>query len=108
MPINQPLQKRRSDRTSAHAALDRGDATRGNASIEAGRNRLLGSLPESDFTLLARHLMRVTLNHGAILQEQDAPVERVYFPLSGAVSFVAMMQNGEAVETALVGREGAV
>jgi CRP-like cAMP-binding protein len=76
--------------------------------MEKGRNRLLASLAPPDFTLLARHLKSVALDHGAVLHEQGAPVETVYFPLSGAVSLLAVMQSGEAVETSIVGNEGAI
>jgi CRP-like cAMP-binding protein len=43
-----------------------------------------------------------------MLQEQGEPIERVYFPNSGMISLVAVMRHGNAVETATVGREGAV
>jgi CRP-like cAMP-binding protein len=76
--------------------------------LETSRNRLLSSLPAFDSALLARHFRRVPLDHGAVLQEQEALVEWVYFPLSGAVSLLAVMQAGEAVETAVIGHEGAV
>jgi CRP-like cAMP-binding protein len=76
--------------------------------METNRNRLLSSLPAPDLTLLARHFKRVSLDHGAVLQEQEAPVEWVYFPLSGVVSLMSVMQSGEAVESAVVGREGAI
>jgi CRP-like cAMP-binding protein len=72
------------------------------------RNRLLSSLSDPDLALLAHHFRRVPLDHGAVLQEHEAPVESVYFPLSGAVSLLAVMQAGEAVETAVIGHEGAV
>jgi CRP-like cAMP-binding protein len=71
------------------------------------RNRLLASLPASDLSLIARHLKRIPLDHAAVLQEQDAPVELVYFPLSGAISLLTVMRDGDAVETAIIGREGA-
>jgi CRP-like cAMP-binding protein len=43
-----------------------------------------------------------------VLHEQEAPVENVYFPLSGVISLISVMQGGQVVETAMVGREGAV
>jgi CRP-like cAMP-binding protein len=76
--------------------------------METNRNRLLSSLLAPDLALLARHFKRVSLDHGAVLQEQEAPVEWVYFPLSGAISLLSVMQSGEAVESAVVGREGAL
>jgi CRP-like cAMP-binding protein len=43
-----------------------------------------------------------------VLQEQEAPVEKVYFPLSGVISLISVMEDNRVVETAMVGREGAV
>jgi CRP-like cAMP-binding protein len=76
--------------------------------METSRNCLLASLALPDLAPLARHFKRVALDHAAVLQEQDAPVESVYFPLSGVVSLLSVMQSGEAVESAIVGREGAI
>ncbi|HEY7457526.1 MAG TPA: Crp/Fnr family transcriptional regulator [Xanthobacteraceae bacterium] len=58
--------------------------------------------------LLEPHLKEVELEQGAILQEQGELIERIYFPHSGMVSLLAVMQQGNAVETATIGREGAV
>src|SRR5215475_9119349 len=72
------------------------------------QNRLLATLEPADYALLVPHLRTVHFAQGTILQEQEAPVVRVYFPMSGIVSLVSVMGNGEIVETAVVGREGAV
>jgi CRP-like cAMP-binding protein len=76
--------------------------------MEKSWNRLLANLAAPNFALLARHFKRAPLEQGAVLQEQGAPVNFVYFPLSGAVSLLLVMQSGEAVETTVVGREGAI
>jgi CRP-like cAMP-binding protein len=76
--------------------------------MESSRNALLAALPLPELGLLARHFRRVSLDPAAVLQEQEAAVEWVYFPLSGAVSLLAVMQSGETIETAIIGREGAV
>src|SRR4029453_14786459 len=47
-------------------------------------------------------------SQGAVLQEQEAPVAHVYFPMNGMVSLVSVMEDGQVVESAVVGREGAV
>jgi CRP-like cAMP-binding protein len=39
---------------------------------------------------------------------QGGPVENVYFPLSGMISLLAIMQSGEAIETGIVGADGIV
>jgi CRP-like cAMP-binding protein len=36
------------------------------------------------------------------------PIEQVYFPLTGMISLLAVMETGNAVETATIGREGPV
>jgi CRP-like cAMP-binding protein len=72
------------------------------------RNRLLAALRPPEMMLLEPHLKEVPLDQGTILQEQGELIERVYFPNSGMISMVAVMQQGDAVETATVGREGAV
>jgi CRP-like cAMP-binding protein len=50
----------------------------------------------------------MSLPQGLVLQEQEALVEDVYFPSSGVISLISVMEGGEVVETATVGREGAV
>ena len=71
-------------------------------------NRLLKGLDPADFALLGPHLRQVRLLQGVILQEQEAAVENVYFPLSGVISLVSVVEGGAMVETAMVGREGVV
>jgi CRP-like cAMP-binding protein len=72
------------------------------------QNGLLAGLAPADFALLAPQLAAFSLDEGAILQEADAPVDEVYFPIHGLVSLVTVMRTGETVETTMVGREGAV
>jgi CRP-like cAMP-binding protein len=71
-------------------------------------NRLLACLAARQFAQLAPHLKQVSLLHGAILHEPDTQVEWVYFPMSGAVSLLAVMKGGQEIEIASIGREGAV
>jgi CRP-like cAMP-binding protein len=75
---------------------------------DARRNRLLAALRPPEMMLLEPHLKEVELLQGALLQEQGESIQRVYFPNSGMVSLLAVMQQGNAVETATIGREGAV
>jgi CRP-like cAMP-binding protein len=71
-------------------------------------NLLLASLPPPDLAALAGHLREIELAQGTLLQEQGDPVEHVYFPSGGIVSLLAVMRQGEAIEIATIGREGAV
>jgi CRP-like cAMP-binding protein len=61
-------------------------------------NRLLATLDRTDLELLAPHLYNETLARGLVLQEQEAAVEKVYFPVSGVVSLISVMEGGEVVE----------
>jgi CRP-like cAMP-binding protein len=71
-------------------------------------NLLLNSLPPNELAALAPHLREVELPQGAILQEQGEPIEHVHFPSGGIISLLAVMRQGEAIEIATIGREGAV
>jgi CRP-like cAMP-binding protein len=71
-------------------------------------NRLLAALDPTDYALLRPHLSTACFARGAILQEQEAPVVQVYFPISGLVSLVSVMEDGHEIETAIIGRDGAV
>ena len=79
-----------------------------NRSRARRRNLLLAALPPNDFSLLAPHLRDAPLEQGAVLQEQGERIDQVYFPHEGIVSLLAVMQQGDAIETATIGYEGAV
>src|SRR5260370_30593576 len=71
-------------------------------------NRYLGTLPPHEFSLLAPHLRTMTLDRGVMLQDIGEEIEQVYFPHTGMVSLVAVMQSGATVETAAIGRWGVI
>jgi CRP-like cAMP-binding protein len=71
-------------------------------------NILLGAFTPEDLRLLKPHLREVTLQQGTLLHEQGERIEHVYFPHQGLVSLLAVMHHGHAVETATIGREGAI
>ena len=73
-----------------------------------GRNRLLGALPPPDLALLSPHLKDVNFEQGAVLLEAGNVIEQVYFPQNGMISLLAVMRDGSGIETATIGREGAV
>src|SRR5215471_7553271 len=77
--------------------------------LERGHfNRFLATLPPHDFSLLAPHLRTTGLERGVMLHDVGGEIEHVYFPHSGMVSLVAVMQSGATVETATVGRGGVI
>ena len=72
-------------------------------------NNLLRKLKPADKEALLPHLIPFPLDAGGALYEPGDDVQHAYFPCDGAlVSFMVMLEDARAVETALVGREGAV
>jgi len=71
-------------------------------------NQLLAALPSNVLALLNSDLEPVSLPQGVVLLEPEDPIERVYFPETGMISLLVVTREGEAVETAVVGREGAL
>jgi CRP-like cAMP-binding protein len=71
-------------------------------------NRLLAALPSKDLALLAPHLQKVSLEQDAVLAQSGGQRDHVYFPHSGAISFMLGLPNGETIATAVIGREGAL
>jgi CRP-like cAMP-binding protein len=70
-------------------------------------NRLLDTLPPSDFELLKPHLRLVALKRDAILLHSGSLAEQIFFPTSGLIASIMEMPNGEAAATAVFGNEGA-
>jgi CRP-like cAMP-binding protein len=70
------------------------------------RNRLLASLPPTDFKRLAASLMPVTLSLKQFLVEADEPIGAAYFIETGIISYLNYLEGGEALEIGLIGSEG--
>jgi CRP-like cAMP-binding protein len=73
---------------------------------ELRRNVLLAALPPDELERLAGDLEPVRLNRGTELETPNDEIEFVYFPTSGLASILALGENGESVDTTMVGREG--
>jgi CRP-like cAMP-binding protein len=69
-------------------------------------NKLLAALPHNDFNLLQGHFTSALLKQATSLFDVGDEIDRVAFPLSGMISLLVVLNNGDAVETATVGREG--
>jgi CRP-like cAMP-binding protein len=72
------------------------------------QNRLLAALPAEDLGLVAPHLAHMDLERGRLLYEPGDRVDTIYFPHDGVISLMTLMENGAAIESAIIGREGAV
>lgn len=76
--------------------------------MPALQNRLLANLPRQDVLRLTRHLEPVSLHLGQVLYEPGKPMQHVYFPESGVISLLTVVDQNKAAEVAVVGREGVI
>ena len=76
---------------------------------ECLNNNLLRALRADDFRLLEPLLSEWHGHRGDVLYEPGDTVRHVYFPCGASlISYLVILDDGRAIETALVGREGAI
>jgi CRP-like cAMP-binding protein len=71
------------------------------------KNRLLLALPRKDLDHVKRHLEDVECSYRQVLAEADGTLEHVHFPDDGVISVLAVYPDGNSIEMATLGREGA-
>ena len=71
--------------------------------ISRSANRLLASLPKSEYSRLKPYLTRVSLARGTVFYEASEIIETVYFPNTALISLVSTLKNGSTTEIAIVG-----
>jgi CRP-like cAMP-binding protein len=52
-------------------------------------------------------LSPVDLYRGQVLVEPDRRIDKVYFPHSGVISCIVELRSGDAIETGMIGKDGA-
>ncbi len=88
------LLQRKPDRTSTPLVLVR------------PTNLILAALPPDEYERMRPLLTPHPLRMRETLQEAGEPPEYVYFPTSGIISALTVLENGMMIEFATVGREG--
>jgi CRP-like cAMP-binding protein len=79
----------------------------GRPTITKTANHLLCALKPADFSSIAAKLTRVKLRPRQIIYKPNAPLEYIYFPEDTVLCLLTLMSNGDSIEAATVGREGA-
>jgi CRP-like cAMP-binding protein len=79
---------------------------RTNAAGKPVSNKVLLSIPASEYLAIRPHLEFLSMPHHLSLYEPNDPLEFVYFPNGGMVSLVIAMADGRTVEVGEVGKEG--
>ena len=70
------------------------------------RNQIIRSLPPGEFAALSGSLEAVEFRPREVLVRANAPVRHVFFPDSGQISVLASAGGADAIEIAIIGREG--
>jgi CRP-like cAMP-binding protein len=70
-------------------------------------NQLLNSLEPAAFERVAKKLTRVTLRSKEVVYKPNEPIDHVLFPENAVLCLMTVMSNGDTIEAATVGREGA-
>jgi CRP-like cAMP-binding protein len=71
-------------------------------------NRLLAALPDEDYRNLLPGLEVVSISQHQFLFEIGELLEFAYFPISGVVSLLSLMQDGSMIEVGITGNEGVI
>jgi CRP-like cAMP-binding protein len=74
---------------------------------EAQGNRLLGAMEAASRARIDPHLEQVAFKLGDVVCEAGGQLKHAYFPQGNVLSLLTVLENGSAVETANIGREGA-
>ena len=70
------------------------------------KNFILSRANPADFEDLRPHLRVVELEHGKVLAHSRGRVNQVYFPHAGIISCVVELENGSAIESGMIGKDG--
>src|SRR6202049_3613576 len=73
----------------------------------ARSNRLLGALETDSRKRIDPHLEPIKLKLGAVVCEAGGLLKHAYFPQGSVLSLLTVLEDGSAIETANIGREGA-
>ena len=74
---------------------------------EARSNQLLDALEPESRKRIDRHLEPIEFKLGAIVCEAGGLLKHAYFPRGTVLSLLTVLEDGSAIETANIGREGA-
>src|SRR5437868_3664726 len=72
------------------------------------RNRILLSMSDHEYEIIASQLELIEMTRHQSLHESENGFQYGYFPNSGLISLVIEINDGRSVEVGIVGREGFV
>lgn len=81
--------------------------TKAKTPADAGTNQLLGALEPACRERIIPYLEPLELELGTLVCEAGGILKHAYFPQGAVLSLLTLLENGSAIETANIGREGA-
>jgi CRP-like cAMP-binding protein len=78
------------------------------AAPEFSQNDILSEMDSAELATLMEHAEEISFPIKRLLFEQGDTIESVYFPLTGMISLVIVLDDGPNIEAMTVGKEGFV
>jgi CRP-like cAMP-binding protein len=94
--------------TATRRTAKRDSTVRGKARLKTHENRLLAAMPPDVIGRITPFLETTSLILKDVLHKPGELVDHVYFPGGGFCSMVTVLEDGDMVEIATIGREGMV
>lgn len=69
-------------------------------------NNLIDRLPWREYAMIMAHCEEVELTLGQVLCEEKMPFQYVYFPITGVISLVKVLNGHQSLEVEQIGNEG--
>ena len=79
----------------------------GMAKVQVHNNQLLGAMEMASRKRIEPHLETVNFKLGDIVCDAGGLLKHAYFPQGSVLSLLTVLEDGSAIETANIGREGA-
>lgn len=70
------------------------------------KNQLLASLAPESFQMIKPFLETVEMPHSKLIYQPDEKIRHIYFPETSVISVVTYLENGDCVETGIIGNDG--
>src|SRR4029078_8985143 len=102
------MAKRPSSQQPTVSTKNRPPPSRNRPPAAGNPNLLLAALPAADYARILPSLTVVPLTLKDLLHKPGEPIREVYFPGGGFCSMLTVLEDGNMVEVATVGREGMV
>src|SRR6185312_624980 len=76
------------------------------ASGDRTGNKILDQLPEPDFERIVGEMERIEAELGTVVALPGTEPKWIYFPVTGVLSSMVVLEDGSSVEASTIGNEG--